>query len=130
MNQIEHPLALLYGAPMSIHAARYTANGPYRWLQIQLEPEGRWLDVVDTKHVILAQGFVSMEDQDEGESLAILSDPKDMDSEPLAVDGVKWFPQAAALLITQPEDPPRVLKVPTMEEAEAVLKKYTAENTF
>lgn len=118
---------------ITLTAARVAAKGPYTWIQIK--PEGRdlWLDLADTKPVVAAQGFVSMEDEAEGNAYQILSRPKEEESEPLEADGVIFCPQAAMLLIQQyaeelPTGNGTPLELPAPEEARAWLKNYVATN--
>lgn len=102
---------------MTIHAARRTGYT----LQIQHEPESRWIDLIPTKPSIMAQGFVSTEDEGDGHAHKILSDAGDPESEPVEVEAVLYCPQAAALMSTalpvryQLNQP---LRVPTEQQAE------------
>lgn len=119
------------GDAMTLHAARFIVNGPYSWLEIQTEPEGRWMPTVDTKPAILAQGFVTMDDEGDGHEFTLLTNPRNEESDPFTVEGVAWCPQAAAILMV-PKNERKMgpVPVPTEEAAEATMKAFMESHQF
>ncbi len=119
------------GDAMTLNAARLIVNGQFSWLEIQTEPEGRWMATVQTKPAILAQGFVTMDDEGDGGEFTLLTDPRDEESDPITVEGVAWCPQAAALLMAGfAERKTGPVPVPTEEQAEATMKAFVASHEF
>ena len=81
-----------------------------------------------TPDLMLAQGFVLMEDPDDGDEYEVPVNPWNQDGETMTTTGILHFPQVAAMFIAVANDQhaPEKPEIPSMESAESIILAFRA----